>query len=1584
MQRYIKFNEIGTIIKRKDLLDQVMRDQIKKRVEEGQSIFFMPNTVLETVERIAGTSVDTYRIYIYGVLPCGSKTVVILNNVPVYFDIRVEECENIEELSVNLNSLFARKSIKYKRFEFTQGYRQDEFRMKPDQWIRFYFDNLRDRSNCLKFVQQMDRPGYLGERDGYKEKRRTASDDNGGFIHNYYYPKVAREYQFNTCAWNWFEKYHTRSTAMFPNVDYAFDVDVADYLPADSKLPTGVGTAWVTRDPLIAGTYDIETYTFKDVTGDAPKPEDTNWNIFMICTTIHFVHSREPIARFVICDTPIENSAWVFKDPDDKFGHNSHDTIIQCSNERELLQAYIAVLKNISPDIWNAFNNGSFDEPLIREMLKRYNLLLEFRDAVGCVSRAAWEQSKEFDKFVDDLGETSYIPNNDAIAANADRVYKFCWTNENIKISAEENLAVLRLDVPGILNTDTMPVFKQMYPRSEIGRKYGLNYFLSLNKLPQKYDLPYKIMFKYYHAAITYARDILEKFQKEAEDEIIGICIDCGVTDPTQISNAIALKRDILANKKFIEYSKSPAFIENRKTIDHNMAEVAKYCLIDAYSCQRLFVQRVIVSDKREVSNGSFVTLFAGFYRANGMKVRNLVGSECFRNKNLGHIIQFSNAHPSNKKMKYPGAWVVPPRKGLNNRRPVVGLDFASLYPSLMMVYGLSPEKSIEYKGPNPRPDALQFVEELLAMGYVLHKTEFEAVVTDENAEDFGQKIAVEGWFVRHSNVQKPGDKVNHVINGVPHARQGQDPLPGEMMGIFPTILIRLFNQRRVLKKRFVALGHLIEHMENIVAENNKLAPYIPPVNEYWDTINKSMLTPAGYTYEQMIELNAAENNSLTFLEEIKFTHSIIDSKQRAIKVFMNTFYGEQGNYLSRIYKLLNAGAITMAGQHAIKSVYNKLLEMGFDPIYGDTDSCYNSPPEKVFEDVDRIWLDSKAKINRTADITNIEEEYKQNVKNAIEGTVVEYHRSYRSHESDYNKKLLTESKFNELIHANFKQASTKLVEFASEKEAPLQKIVYYIIRELYWTMMVQITRRETIKCKDIINKFLKDSNGTTYLSMDYEEVLFPVDFTGKKKYFGFPHLGEENFHPKEKDIFIKGIDIVKQGQSDLAKQIGMEIIYEICSVYNDRDIVDIVKSKIRKIYSTKWDLKHFILSGKYKPSKKNVPILTFVDRMKEQHAKYMEVGTPWYNPEKAALYTPPEPGDSFKYVVVRKTQTYDLRGRKVNLKKGDIMEYVSVYEAAHARGDTSMEIDLNYYMEGAIMGLFARFISYMDEFKAPEFLDEEEADKYSIKLANKYIEKYCNECAGIDNKQLIATGRTYQKLTKFIELQSYKISHKKLGYEIAAVLFRFNIPELVVVETKSTYYNNKIFDECVASAVKNILAYAESLADTDATSVTPYIAALEPLLEADTTFIYDLISIYKVRRIGGDVDPTCLVATIDRLYDNLMEKINTLCRKVIEIVAAFRYRIADVILDARVDSLSDESLKDEDIPIEDDPDNLDEKSNIVEFNLDARIEAACDLIDVTTLTEFYDVVTKYAAVVEHRNIVKLIYRALLERKSSM
>src|SRR5256885_17117685 len=96
---------------------------------------------------------------------------------------------------------------------------------------------------------------------------------------------------------------------------------------------------------------------------------------------------------------------------------------------------------------------------------------------------------------------------------------------------------------------------------------------------------------------------------------------------------------------------------------------------------------------------------------------------------------------------------------------------------------------------------------------------------------------------------------------------------------------------------------------------------------------------------------------------------------------------------------------------------------------------------------------------------------------------------------------------------------------------------------------MVKITINVTQKLCDQVNVYLKVKSGTSYLKMAYEEVLFPVCFTGKKKYFGVPHERVVNFRSDE--LFRKEINSIKQGVSQLFRFISEKIIRDSMDINN-------------------------------------------------------------------------------------------------------------------------------------------------------------------------------------------------------------------------------------------------------------------------------------------------------------------------------------------------------------------------------------------------------------------------------------------------
>ena len=66
------------------------------------------------------------------------------------------------------------------------------------------------------------------------------------------------------------------------------------------------------------------------------------------------------------------------------------------------------------------------------------------------------------------------------------------------------------------------------------------------------------------------------------------------------------------------------------------ISQAVNYCIIDSERCQNLLIASNALSDKREFAAISYTSLFESFYRADGIRVYNLVmGYACMKEWNL-------------------------------------------------------------------------------------------------------------------------------------------------------------------------------------------------------------------------------------------------------------------------------------------------------------------------------------------------------------------------------------------------------------------------------------------------------------------------------------------------------------------------------------------------------------------------------------------------------------------------------------------------------------------------------------------------------------------------------------------------------------------------------------------------------------------------------------------------------------------------------------------------------------------------------------------------------------------------------------
>ncbi|CAI2196749.1 10562_t:CDS:1, partial [Funneliformis geosporum] len=242
------------------------------------------------------------------------------------------------------------------------------------------------------------------------------------------------------------------------------------------------------------------------------------------------------------------------------------------------------------------------------------------------------------------------------------------------------------------------------------------------------------------------------------------------------------------------------------------------------------------------------------------------------------------------------------------------------------------------------------------------------------------------------------------------------------------------------------------------------------------------------------------------------------------------------------------------------------------------------------------------------------------------------------------------------------------------------------ISKEEYWSRMVNISMEVIERLRDEVNNFLRNDNGSSYLKMAYEEVLFPVVFTGKKKYYGIPHRREPNFNNK---LFIRGVETVKRGQSKYFREVGKKVMDESMRLDNTRTLHRIVEDVLKETINdiSQIDLNEVVKTAVWRPDKNNKSVQRFISRMRDRHTREeadakrrIKKGL---TPE-SYLYEIPEPGERFEYIVVENDSSQ---------KVGDKMEYPEVVRRL------GKKIDISYYLK-TVVGLCARFINYDEIFQ--------------------------------------------------------------------------------------------------------------------------------------------------------------------------------------------------------------------------------------------------------------------------------------------
>jgi DNA polymerase elongation subunit (family B) len=1209
-------------------------------LKEGRPIFFRGNSQMDRHVKRPGQAFGLdYQMVQIGCLKDGTKAALLIDGMKPWFNVRVpsgqESCKYADDLAAIMRKDKACGKFQY---DIVQHRPFMMYQENESDYVKFTCSTVHDRKKAIKYCRET-------------LNLETANDDI-----SCYYRIASRTWGIPLCDWIQVSNYVIGDDVddpLFRNMCIGVVIRI-NY--TDLKTCEALGLDFATNpayrdyleDRTLNMVWDLETHDFHD-TGRAPDPKDVDHStIFMGSYSFAWNNSAEAFLTINVTDMPQPPRADCL--------------IIVVENQIPLINLMAIIMGRMAPDFVIAFNDGAYDWPFVIERAAKFGL------------------DESMSKFISVIN-----PNNE------NKRFMHRGRNEiNVKIEATKSAAYVHYDATGYYCIDTKIIFQQLTPQCESS---SLNYFLSENKLGSKVDMPVVTMFKVYRVMLALRQiygtldwaQIEERFSTDeqrfgSEYKLFEAAAE-GRLAPhflpkTGLKYTYSALRPVLAKKI------GKLTIADIKELMNQATLVAHYCNVDAILCHKLLQVRNVLADRREKAILSWTGMAESLYRADGIRIRNLVMKLALQSEwniacsNIGVGIKDGR--------KYPGAYVVAPKRGLYR-------DHASVKKMRRM----SRDKSLISS--RDVGDAAAIVDPCGFLPY-----EVDPVGSDTLAEIFDlsnedESISAEDLanidvnnssgrpcFGVDANSLYPSEDMNYNFSpekaisdpkyvetlrntidpatGVPYVFEyvefpyGDEIVKGwfvqhdaqdKGMGIYPAILKMLFAMRKKVKgkmehyagpRQFLAQRKAAGETErdriicvakaDLVKEKAALEAAPPTRKKYFGF----RVAAAEHNYKFVADEWPKKTDSIvdeyidfeTFFADCNFWYIYYNGKQLTLKVFMNSFYGETGNVLSPFFIVLVAGGITTHGQMTIKSAKHFVEKVEKCPVlYGDTDSLYVTPPEHVFTEIDKMYMTGK--------ITKLE----------------------------------------------------------------------------FWTAMVEISMEYADMLVDRVNNHLYEITGMRYLRMAYEEVLWPYALLGRKKYIGVQHTGIANFSicmpgcnlkdfTTSKLLFIRGLEVKKRGSSELLKLTTYSVMKDAFSIDNVETIQQII---MRTLHETgvKKDLDNalFIKSGSYKlpkPGKPgNVTFNVFVDRMNDVVAKWPECGI-----------EPPEMSERFKYVIVKRFPwIYDIRGRKYNIKVGDKIEYFTsltnkdyIRHTTETRGE-ELVVDRDHYIRNEVIGQLARFLTY-------------------------------------------------------------------------------------------------------------------------------------------------------------------------------------------------------------------------------------------------------------------------------------------------
>jgi hypothetical protein len=627
-------------------------------------------------------------------------------------------------------------------------------------------------------------------------------------------------------------------------------------------------------------------------------------------------------------------------------------TIVTLS-PRDTLLAYIDITRNTMPDFVVGFNSLDFDIPQILLALRVNNLFDTYFSEVsmlqsdnmfsykytyeykGCQYRYS-SGGYTFWSKVATSAQVSGISGQHKVKINSkDFVLRVNDKLQSFKINKEQNPYYHYPRIPGCIMLDVMLISRKKYMKENA--KGGMNYYLRKLHLPLKLDMEYWKIWLFY--------------KMSGEYDITALPTSDGSAVNTQEGCTSDGERYYLGNQ---EISLDIYDALEGESLFTQIRNIVIYCSYDAEASMKLLKCYKFMEEKRKYCVLVNMPLYKNIFQADVAKLENgmrktilereflfsedryVISADTKLNPMLNTIIEanpkFRCYFVNEKSPKNKGGFCSISKKGkiiaefiVDGKKyyfaiPVEGVDFASLYPSIIKAFNLcmttiTLSKKVRDHFMKIHPE-FSFRE--IPAIELLMDSEFPEQMNDYYSRryncDFAKSII---YIIDHENDQS-------------------------RFGILPIYMERFFVERKVRKDR---QADAKKAKDEIFGNAMKAEPQ----TKLYETSDKTVSMKE--FYEDYLYENDEEYRNYCIAEVNE------EGGQLAVKVTMNATYGALDYVNGLLYSPLIATLVTFFGRKFVKLSNRVCEENNKTVIYNDTDSTYLHHEPKYFQNIVEAYV---------------------------------------------------------------------------------------------------------------------------------------------------------------------------------------------------------------------------------------------------------------------------------------------------------------------------------------------------------------------------------------------------------------------------------------------------------------------------------------------------------------------------------------------------------------------------------------------------------------------------------------------------